>query len=208
MRTHPHGRDYIPDPRDRNHPMAAPRSERRARHWRLGPVTDQVGPTCVGHAWWNWFASSPIRQRPISPLGIYRLSQQFDEWDGTGYDGTSVRGGAKALQIADKIVEYHWAFDADTAVAHVLEVGPVVLGVNWYASMDWPDLEGFMTIRRRRTTAGHALLMYGVDMRRGFASLRNSWGESWGLGGNARLALEDLELLLSEDGECCAAVEK
>lgn len=201
------GRGFAPDKRDNKYPIKAPAISRWARTWQLGPVTDQLAtPACVGHAWANWLAASPVRQRPIAPFGIYKLAKFFDEWQGEAYDGTSVRGAAKVLSTAGHVVRYEWAFDLAPAVAHVLEVGPVVIGVNWYAGMMDTDTSGFIH-PTGRLQGGHAVLVYGVDTRRGYAKIRNSWGAQWGIGGNCKVRLSDLQALILDDGECCTAIE-
>jgi hypothetical protein len=202
------GRDYVPDSRDRKYSISRKASVRKSRHWRLGEVTDQGNqPHCVGHAWSNWFTSSPMRQNHImSPSGIYTLAQYFDEWEGQEYDGTSVRGACKLLEITGHISQYRWAWDVETLAGHVLEVSPVVIGVNWYAGMMRPK-DGHIKPTGRRV-GGHAVLCYGVSLNGEYASLRNSWGEGWGTGGNCRIGLDDLNRLLGEDGECCTANER
>jgi len=210
MPSRTYGRLHRPDSRDKQHMLrrfgAAP-TRRKSQHWRLGPIMDQGNTShCVGYSWYGWLTAEPLRQHPILPSGIYTMSQYLDEWDGTDYDGTSVRGGAKALTVTGHISEYQWAWTLDDAVQHVLDVSPLVIGVNWYAKMEDTDADGFIHVGGR-LRGGHAVLLYGVNTRSGFASIRNSWGPDWGKRGNCRISLEDFEKLLGEDGECCTAIE-
>lgn len=201
------GRDRVPDRRDERYPIAFQVSDRRSRTWGLGPVTDQGStPHCVGYAWAGWLAAEPVRQRPMDPDGIYRLAQYLDEWEGEAYDGTSVRGAAKVLRTTGHVSEYRWAFDIDTALSHVMEAGPVVLGVDWHDGMMETDRDGFVW-PYGRVVGGHAVLWYGADLRSGYARVRNSWGPAWGLRGNCRITLDDLDGLIRRDGECCTAAE-
>lgn len=201
------GRDYVPDDRDLRYRLRPAVSRRSRRTWRLGPVTDQGAmPSCVGHAWAGWLAASPVRQRPIVPDGLYELAQHYDEWQGTDYEGTSVRGAAKLLRVTGHILEYQWAWEIDRALNHALETGPLVLGCNWYAGMVEPDEQGFIR-PTGKLLGGHAVLIYSMDAKIGRAGIRNSWGPDWGEAGNCLLALEELERLLGEDGECATATE-
>lgn len=201
------GRDFLPDVRDRRFAMPRLKSRRRSRTWRTGPTQDQLDqPACVGFAWFHWFLCQPIRQYPIAPLGIYRFAQFFDEWEGVDYEGTSVRGAAKALTHSGHIGEYRWAFSIEALIDHVLERGPVVLGTNWYAGMSDPNDESLIR-PTGELEGGHAYLCHGVDLRRGRAKLQNSWGGYYGNSGKVAIALDDLEVLLDQDGEACTATE-
>jgi hypothetical protein len=182
------------------------KSTRSSRSWRLGGITDQGNnPHCVGHAWYSWFSCSPVRQHPIVPDGIYTLAQYFDEWIGQDYDGTSVRGGAKVLKITGHIKKYSFEWRLEPAINYLLENGPLVLGINWYSGMMLPR-NGYIKVTGN-ILGGHAVLLYGVNINREEVSIANSWGQSWGNRGTAKLSLEDFSKLLGEDGECCAAEE-
>ncbi len=203
------GRFYAEDQRDRKH-LISPRrtTSRQSRVWRTDRVLDQGRTShCVGYSFHGLLGASPIRQRVMSPSGIYTFAQMLDEWEGTDYEGTSVRGGAKACMIAGYLEEYQWAFDVNQVVRHLLDKGPVVLGTNWYQGMMDVPLDGYLRISGMKL-GGHAYLAYGADLAKGWVVIRNSWGSSWGKNGNALLSLESLERLLSEQGEACAAVER
>lgn len=201
------GRDYVEDPRDRKFSLQKLATQKKSKHWKLGPQLDQgYSPHCVGYAWYGLLASSPHRQKPIAPSGIYTLAQYFDEWEGQNYDGTSVRGAAKVLQITGHIEHYYWAHDIDAAITHLLENGPVVFGTNWYRDMNYPDNDGLISIGGS-LLGGHAYLVYGVDVKKEIFKFQNSWGSDWGIDGTAKMSFETFETLLKKDGECCTAYE-
>jgi C1A family cysteine protease len=54
---------------------------------------------------------------------------------------------------------------------------------------------------------GHAYLINGMDVKRGLARGKNSWGRGWGKAGAFRIPLDDLDRLIREDGEACLALE-
>lgn len=200
------GRDYVEDIRDRDYLLSPWASERKSKTWRLGKLTDQGSePSCVGHAWYGWFNASPVQQRPITASGIYKLAQYFDDWEGTNYKGTSIRGAAKVLAITGHINEYRWSFDLKSTVQYILGNGPVVAGTNWYKGMSNTD-DGVMHLSGS-LMGGHAYLLYGADTRREKFKVRNSWGSSWGKGGNGRISFKDFDRLICENGEVCSAVE-
>lgn len=209
------GRIHMPDPRDHRFPMAAALAEAPLppyKYWPLfGSPLDQGDTSqCVGHAWKHFLLAAPIRQgradRDPTAATIYREAQERDEWPGTDYDGTSVRGGAKALQERGMVGIYSWAYDAETVARYVLTRGTVTLGTNWYEGMDEPDADGFARVGGR-VRGGHAYLALGYSRARGAFRCLNSWGLSYGQRGLFWVAGEDMTRLLSEDGEACTATE-
>lgn len=203
------GRRFAPDERDRKFLLrAAPlTSIPKKKSWRIWWKGDQgETPQCVGYSWHGLLRALPNLQRDPAPTMIYRMAQQNDEWPGEEYEGSSVRGGAKALQIAGKISAYGWAFTATEAIQWVGAHGPVVLGTNWYASMMSPGKDGVLSIKGR-IVGGHAYLLLGYDETRGLALIQNSWGAKWGSKGRAWISYDDLDRLMKEDGEACSPTE-
>jgi Cysteine protease len=210
------GRRFAPDPRDANFPMrtalpAAP-STRTYRYWNANGFWFDQGdqPICVGAAWCHWLEDGPVTQRGsapvLRPLEIYAAAQKVDEWPGEDYGGTSVRAGAKVLQARGFITEYRWASTIQEIVAALLDVGPVVVGTNWYADMFEPDEAGLLHIGGG-LAGGHAYVLDGISMPHKLIRMKNSWGRGWGKDGFAYLAFEDVDDLLHEDGEAALAVE-
>lgn len=210
--SHPHsyGRHPAADPRDRQYRLRGPRaaSRRQSRFWHTGSWSDDQGdvPRCVGSSCAHWLASRPVKQW-LAPQGIYELAQHLDEWEGNDYEGTSVRAGFKVLQLLGAIDEYRWTWDADDLAAHLLEVGPAVIGVDWYAGMDEPDERGVMT-PRGELLGGHAVLVCGFTRHGDRFKIKNSWSQAWGRRGCAWLARCDLDQLLKDGGEAAAGVER
>jgi len=198
------GREFIADSRD--YPMQSVASTRRRRRWRDRQWSGDQGytPHCVGFAWAHWLACSPVSQF-LDPDGIYELAQHLDEWEGTDYDGTSVRAGAKVLARLGHVTEYQFTTSEEVLRGNVLEVGPVVIGIDWYAGMDKPDRDGLIH-PTGKWLGGHALLIVGYQP--GFYMLKNSWGLKWGVNGHCRIADQDVQELLDDEGEACLAIEE
>lgn len=213
------GRRFAPDPRDKRFPMRAlapARSDRTSRHWyQNGWWGDQGStPMCVGFSWAHWIEDAPIthpdpeKSAWIKPEAIYNEAQLVDPWPGTGYDGTTVRAGAEALRLRSVIAEYRWAWDVQTLIMTLLEVGPVVVGTNWYDSMFTPDDDHMLVITETAQIAGgHAWVLNGVNVVKQQFRMKNSWSREWGHKGNALISFDTMQRLLNEDGEAAIALE-
>lgn len=213
------GRLVQKDKRNLEHPMPkkAVAAGVRRRMWNAGEVLDQGNePACVGYAGYGWLQAGPVTNRAmkLSPLDLYHLAQDFDEWPGSDYEGSSTLGLMKALQGKGYIGEYVWAADAATLSAWLLTTGPVLVGTNFYEGMANPNhSDDFMTLTGE-VLGGHEYFLIGVDLdekcpdgSRGAARMINSWSRSWSSNGRAWLALTDLDRLLQQDGEAVTATE-
>lgn len=209
------GRLPFPDGRDRAFSMAeelaaAPEQLQipAGRHWPPGRVLDQGNtPQCVAYAWEGWMNASPLRTtNGDAPSVIYAKAQAIDEWAPEPHDGTSVRAGAKIMRGEHRIGRYLWALSLGVVKEWLALRGPVVLGTDWYELMFDPDEDG--TVHASGHVAGgHAFLCIGYSDSRHAVECQNSWGPDWGLGGRFWIPFADLQRLLHDQGEACAAVE-
>lgn len=211
------GFKQLPDDRDKAFPlsrlMGAPVEHVISKVWKPARVTNQGDESsCVGHACWKLLESEPFvspHSHLITPSYIYVEAKKVDEWQGVDYDGTSIRAGLSVLKREGLIQAYYHAEGFDDALEYLLkrgEVGgPLVLGLRWTDSMFYPDTKG--VIRPEGSGGGgHAVLAYAANWDARMVTIRNSWGESWSVGGDCLISFDDLEMLLSEDGSACAAV--
>lgn len=223
------GRKKAVDPRDRMHMMLKPKTlpELYKKIWATGSTHswDQGSTSmCVSFSTNRYLISSPIRN-PINAKYLpdwlkrfYKECQRNDEWAGEDYDGTSVRAAFKILLKLGYITEYRWAFDIDTIINHLLTVGPVVVGTDWTDSMFDPDAKNNIRVHdtqgRYIVAGGHAYLLCGVDRKRKMSDgtvggflIQNSWGDGWGVKGQAWISFAEFKVLLANQGEAAVAVE-
>jgi hypothetical protein len=216
------GRVPAPDPNDRKYPMRAMLSTSsttpRTRYWAFFAQALNQGATssCVGHAWTSMLLAAPTVHGPGSPvranpskyaIDLYEQAKTLDEWDGSNYDGTSVRAGAKALTAQGRLASYLWAWDAATVQQYVLQRGVVVVGTAWHNAMTYPDADGFLTVSGA-VVGGHAYALIGYSEDREAFRVINSWGPFWGQNGRAWLRRADLAALLADGGEAVSGVEQ
>jgi hypothetical protein len=213
------------DERSRNFPIRELLKGGRLSNkiWKCTHHLDQGREgACVGFAWTHELNAVPyeIRVETNTAKTIYYAAQQWDQWAGTDYDGTSVIAGAKTVQSLGFMPEYRWAFGIDDVLGAISQQGPVVLGVNWYEGMFNTNEDGFIT-PTGELAGGHAILAKGVvfrkrckgcfwwkDLEEPYVVLHNSWGTDWGVNGDAYILASDLEKLLNEYGEACVPVKR
>lgn len=202
----------------------------RSKTWGCYATLDQGAEgACVGFSWAHDAAAYPVRRTVTTAdaLAIYNRAKVLDPWPGEDYSGTAVIAGAQAARERGWLREYRWALGpgAEKAAEDVVRTlawhGPVVLGIDWHEGDYRTDRNGFIT-GRGAVAGGHAILARGVtivwkrgaktrtwadvDLDRSYITLRNSWGRTYGLGGDCRMLLRELVRRLDVGGEACVPV--
>ncbi len=207
------------DERSKGYPIRAVLSSTTPRSytWPCTTWLDQGSEgACVGFSFAHELLAAPAVVRGVDKKfakeKIYWEAQKIDPWDGGSYpgaspyyEGTSVLAGVKAVQELGYIEEYRWAFGLEDLILAVGHSGPVVLGINWYEGMFDMMPCGFVHVTGS-VAGGHAILCQGVNVSEEYFTLHNSWGTSWGDGGNAKITWKEMDQLLKEDGEACVPV--
>lgn len=185
-------------------------------HAANGPITDQgdvgacVGFTDLDIANTAKFYRSRLRawgsnryEDDEKGYGFYRAATRIDEWFDEQWEpddtGSSVLAGAKALQQANLIESYTWAWWMDGFLA-ALQRQPVMLGTLWTDGMFDPDSTGLV----RPTgdlSGGHAYMAFGWSYRSRKVKCRNHWTEDWGDDGDFYIGFDDMAWLIAQQGE-------
>lgn len=213
------GRVYMPDERDKNFlikdilPKRSTSTERGYKYWWPNGWWGDQGdtPQCVAYAWIHWLEDGGVTQHnellpEINPGILYKEAQKRDIWAGENYDGTSVRGGVKALQERGYVATYRWTWDVRELARAILTLGPVVVGTDWYIGMFRPDKDGIVRLEGSNA-GGHAYEVNGYNAKTGYFRCKNSWGRKWGKNGYFYMHITDMQTLLNNHGEACIATE-
>lgn len=202
--------DRVPsrDPRNRSFLRSVTGEPLVRKTWRLDYRLDQGQEgACVGFGWTHRLDAEPRRRRFHEPMAqdLYHRARQLDDWAGEDYEGTSVLAGAKAAQEKGLVISYRWAYELSPVLEALSHEGPVVMGTNWRTGMFDP-VDGYLQVTGS-VAGGHCWLLRGIDPSKERVRMSNSWGRSWGLGGDAWITFADLEKLLTDDGEACIPIE-
>lgn len=204
----------------------------RSKQWYCDLNLDQGSEgACVGFAWTHELAAKPrsVKRDINFALAVYKRARELDYWPGENYSGTSVLAGIKAVMEIENtrgnplIKEYRWAFGTEDVVRTLGYIGPVVLGIEWHKSQYYPDENGRIWLDGN-VVGGHAILAKGIDIvwkdpngpktfeniddLNSLITLHNSWGDDWGIGGDAWFTVYELNYLLGQDGEACVPLRR
>lgn len=177
--------------------------------WRVPGILDQ-GETseCTGFSAVTALSAQPYPHVHYSPQTLYREAKKRDAWEGEDYDGSSVRGAAKAAQALGEIARYRWMSTVDELRRGLRWLGVVVVGTDWTADMYRPDRDGLVRATGG-VDGGHAYAVLGYDDAKygGAFRIPNSWGTRWGQRGYCWVSYDDMAELLRRDGEACVYVK-
>jgi hypothetical protein len=204
------------DPRSRNFPIRAllqPILKPRSFSWACTVQLDQGSEgACVGFSIAQEAAAKPVVVPGITndvALEVYRRAQVLDEYDDTPPEGgTSVLAGAKAATERGWYGGgYRWCFGLDDLIVSVGHHGPAVLGVTWREGQMDTDASGFIHVTGD-VAGGHAILCRGVNVKKKYFILRNSWGSGWGVNGDCYVSFDDTDKMLNDQGEAMVPVKR
>src|SRR3990167_6830538 len=193
------GRIALPDNRDAAYPMSLALGEAPVGAigaiWAInGAALDQKSTQhCVGFAWAAFLRTTPTYTpltRTLNGHTVYFGAKKYDGLPG-GIEGSTVRGGVKALKADGRIASYLWSTNKAMLDQGLLTRGPVVVGTNWTTGMFKADRSSFV-YPHGKVVGGHAYLLYGVDTRLDQYYCLNSWGSGFGILGTFKMRGQDL----------------
>src|SRR5262245_27178419 len=173
------GRKLDPEtPRARAlHPAEAGETDRTVRHWAQREAWLDQGATgqCVGFSFAHRRADGPVKVEGIdydfaSALYLDASALYYGSPDTSLQNGTSALSACQVLQSRGAIDRYTWITDPLNLRYTLLEVGSVLVGTNWYSSMDWPretddGSQVYLKITYSTTLrGGHEYLINGIDL--------------------------------------------
>lgn len=208
-----------PDPRSADFHVkrrSAAVSARESRTWTFrSPVLDQASEgACVGFGVTKCATQSRYGNRLYLPdptataRGMYYGSRRIDEWEGEGYDGTSVNAGCKLARELGLIDGWEWCTSWPDVVYAMKEIGPVVFGLWWPEGLASPDpVTGFAEVTGA-DLGGHCVCAKGVYDRRKVGpfegrlwQIEQSWGTGHGKAGRIFVPDSQLRTLFMREGE-------
>jgi hypothetical protein len=156
---------------------------------------------CVGFAWTTEALASPVRVKLKDPneyaRGFYYETLDNDEFEGNADEGTSINAGGNTARRRGLIEGFAWPDTMDEVRDAVIGVGPVVIGIPWFDGMY--ETNGKFVEVSGRIVGGHAITLTGYTPKwwgTEWYRWRNSWGLSYGQGGDAWIRGGDLQGLL------------
>jgi len=190
-----------------------------------GACTGFAAAKAVEVAFWKKLPKKTKKTQPnLSERWAYEFAKEHDEWPGSNYEGSSVRGALKALFKAGVCPEPFWPYipnkkgrakkdAAEEALKYKITAYSRIVGVrNVKAALLkkgvvvasamvhrgwWNPTKSRGVIRfnaRWPQEGGHAFVICGYT-KQGFI-IANSWGTRWGKKGFAILTYKDAALNL------------
>jgi len=188
---------------------------------RLIPILDQgdVG-ACTGNACTGILGTNPdytdlapelavgLVLDEAEALTLYSAAEKIDGGAGyppedNGSSGLSVAQAAKAAGLCSGYVHALSIAAAHTAI----QIGPFMVGSDWYDSFDTPDANGLVAIAPGATVrGGHEYECIGYDAPSDLWHLVNSWDTVYGVDGHFYYSTETFTALLASDGDVTSLV--
>lgn len=155
-------------------------------------------------------------QGAVSPHMLYDMARRYDEWPGSGYEGSSCRGAMKGWHKHGVCAAKLWAKSGGTALseerandaaarplgayfrvnhrdlvamhAALTETGVLYASANVHSGWDAVGKDGLVALADD-SLGSHAFAIVAYD-ERGFW-LQNSWGADWGRKGFCHVGYDD-----------------
>lgn len=216
------GRHVEHDEQSRAYPAMVAAVKTKTVDWPISvPALDQgqLG-ACTGFALTQWLNTDYARVAltnagrhhvpftEADAVQFYRYATRLDNIPGhypptdTGSSGLAVCKAGKSMGL---LSGYRHAFGFQ-AMLMALQHSPVIVGTTWTRDMFTPDRRHGIIRNTGEIVGGHEYLVLGANLERGLVHIRNSWGPSWGIRGDAYIPFSSFMLLLADQGDCTVPV--
>ncbi len=157
--------------------------------WKLGPLLEQTEASCVGCACKLIVESEPKARPAKSEKEIFELARKIE--NNPKKEGTGIRSGLKALQQLGYISNYYWADNITEIALGVIHIGPLIVGVHFYFS-DLETKKEYLTAMNG-IAGEHAFVVYGVNFKKQYFLVANSFGPEWGDFGRIKVDFQTMK---------------
>lgn len=172
----------------------------------VGDCTENAGVGACGTG--QIYLDLDVEQRN-SLNEILAVSMYSDEEVLLGYgpyppndDGGDGLAACQVMKTHGLISGYTHCTTLNDVLEAVNDGNQVMIGSNWYDSMDNPTSSGLVSISPNAVVrGGHEYLARGINVESQLVFLDNSWGDEWGLKGSFEYSWDTLDRLLSEQGD-------
>lgn len=124
--------------------------------------------------------------------------------DDTGSSGLAV---AKAAQQLGLVASYSHAMTTNDALLALSNIGPIIVGIEWYEGFDTPQGDGALLVIGGAVRGGHELEVDEIDVDKKLIRIPNSWGTSWGDKGYCTMSFDTFDRLLHSQGDATIPVK-
>ena len=208
------GRHVHHDARSQHYALEGPTAPLTSRVWtrRTGPLDQGNLGSCGGEAGAGLAMTDPLWKpgrayTQADAVDLYSEATRLDVIPGTyppDDTGTTGLAVAKALRARGVVSRYEHAFTLGALLNALATQGPLLFGCNWYEGFDAPvpdHAAGALCVLSGAIRGGHEIELVGVDVEARRVTFWNSWGASWGNGGEAAFDWPTVERLLAEQGD-------
>lgn len=137
-------------------------------------------------------------------IEIYSKATALDEYPGQYPEqdtGSSGLAAAKALR-AMGLIESYRRYSSFSAALLVLQIAPVISGINWYKNFAEPTPEGeCLILPNTSPLGGHEIVVDELDVENQRVWFTNSWGPDWNINGRGWFSYLTWRQLLHEKGD-------
>jgi len=161
---------------------------------------------CTGFMAADFRINDPVFNNCTNQDGhnYYYLAKEL-EGDPGGEDGAYMRSAAKALLSLKQIEAYAFATTIEQIKYWLIHKGCLMIGTAWMSGMMKPDSNNI--IHATGTMEGYHASLAKAWRIDNMIGIKNSWGDDWGLHGEAWISVDDFEKLRGTYIEAITAVD-